>query len=84
MCLPLLSRHRGILRERSPWWPWLNVLPDIDVLSDWGDGALAALQDDAEQLLVERFQRAGGLLADFKHKTVGARHFQIAARTLLG
>ena len=46
----------------------------------WSTGALAALQDDAEQLLVERFKRAGGLLSDFKHKTVGARHFQIAAR----
>ena len=46
----------------------------------WSAGALAALQDDAEQLLAERFRRAGGLLADFKHKTVGTRHFQIAGK----
>lgn len=44
----------------------------------WSAGALAALQDDAEQLLAERFRRASGLLADFKHKTVGTRVFQIA------
>lgn len=53
-----------------------TVNPDIK----WSTGALAALQDDAEQLLVKRFERAGGLLSEFKHKTVGARHFQIAGR----
>ena len=44
----------------------------------WSADALAALQDDTEQLVVDRFRRAGGLLADFKHKTVGTRLFQIA------
>lgn len=44
----------------------------------WSTGALAALQDDAEQLLAERFARAGKLSSDFEHKTVGVRHFQLA------
>ncbi len=45
----------------------------------WSAGALAALQDDAEQLLTERFARAGKLSDDFAHKTVGVRHFQIGS-----
>lgn len=37
--------HRAIQKDKSFWWPYLRILPDIDVLADWNDQELLALQD---------------------------------------
>ena len=55
---------------------WSGPMHDEAFVHAMEEEAATRGWDDAEQLLVERFKRAGGLLSDFKHKTVGARHFQ--------
>lgn len=69
-CLPRATFSR-LIREIGH-----DLRPNLK----WSHDAIQALQDDAEQLLAERFARAGALSAQLKNKTVGARHFQLAAR----
>lgn len=40
-----IAYHVTMKRESSFWWPYLRILPDIDVLADWDDAEMPALQD---------------------------------------
>ena len=55
--------------DASALAPWLRILPDLDVLADWPDAELCALQDDA---LAESARVRRAAYADIGARVVGA------------
>lgn len=41
-----VTYHRCVLKERSPFWEYVRILPDLDLLSDWSEEELVELGDD--------------------------------------
>jgi hypothetical protein len=58
-----LAFHKVILAEKSPWYVYLQSLPEIDVLSDWDTIELDELQDIALKDIARERQNESTLLA---------------------
>jgi histone H3/H4 len=55
-----------------------EISQDCSARLKWSRGALRALHDDAEQLLQQRFARAGTIGTELGGKTLTSRVFQLA------
>jgi hypothetical protein len=58
-----LAFHKVILAEKSPWYVYLQSLPEIEVLSDWDTIELDELQDIALKDIARERQNESSLLA---------------------
>lgn len=55
--LTVYLMHHRALGDRSPWWPYLAVLPHPASVADWSDEEVSALQDEC---VSTEWQAVGG------------------------